>query len=198
MFGSEPSEAATAAAALFERTGQKTVLELGSGQGRDTLFLARLGFSVTALDYAQTAVDIVVAKAKAEHFNGRVTALCHDVRVALPCGDATFDCCYSHMLFGMAFRTAELERLVADVWRVLKPGGLHVYTVRHTGDPHYRTGIHRGEEMYEVDGFIVNFFDRTKVEHLAGGYEVVDIAEFEEGGLPRRLFRVTLRKVAES
>ena len=198
MFGSDPSEAAAAAAALFERTGQKTVLELGSGQGRDTLFLARRGFSVTVLDYAQAAVDIVVAKAKAEHLDGRVTARCHDVRMALPFGDATFDCCYSHMLFCMAFTTAELERLAADVWRVLKLGGLHVYTVRHAGDPHNRTGIQRGEEMYEAGGFIVHFFDRTTVEHLADGYELVDVITFEEGGLPRRLFRVTLRKVAES
>jgi hypothetical protein len=32
------------------------------------------------------------------------------------------------------------------------------------------------------------------VELLAKGYEVVSIDEFEEGGLPRKLFRVTLRK----
>jgi hypothetical protein len=34
------------------------------------------------------------------------------------------------------------------------------------------------------------------VELLAGGYEIVAIDEFEEGELPRRLFRVTLRKPA--
>jgi hypothetical protein len=48
--------------------------------------------------------------------------------------------------------------------------------------------------MYEVGGFIVNFFDRAKVETVSEGYEIVSIDEFEEGGMPRRLFRVTLRK----
>jgi hypothetical protein len=48
--------------------------------------------------------------------------------------------------------------------------------------------------MYEVGGFIVHFFDRRKVEHLAEGYEILEIDEFEEGGLPRRLFRVTMKK----
>lgn len=89
----------------------------------------------------------------------------------------------------------ELERLAGEVLRVLKPGGLHVYTVRHTGDPYCRTGIQRGEDTYEIGGFIVHFFDRAKVRRLAAGYDVLDIHEFEEGILPRRLFRVTLRKV---
>ena len=35
--------------------------------------------------------------------------------------------------------------------------------------------------MYEVGGFIVNFFDRAKVEKVSKGYEIVSIDEFEEG-----------------
>jgi hypothetical protein len=41
---------------------------------------------------------------------------------------------------------------------------------------------------------VIQFFDREKVNHLSKGFEIVSIDEFEEGGLPRRLFRVTLRK----
>jgi hypothetical protein len=32
------------------------------------------------------------------------------------------------------------------------------------------------------------------VERLAAGFEIVSVDEFEEGKLPRRLFRVTMRK----
>jgi SAM-dependent methyltransferase len=94
----------------------------------------------------------------------------------------------------MALTTAELEYLMQEIRRVLKPDGLNVYTVRHTGDAHYGKGIHHGEDMYEMKGFIVHFFSREKIEHLAKGYELVGIDEFEEGPLPRKLFRVTLRK----
>ena len=66
--------------------------------------------------------------------------------------------------------------------------------VRHTGDAHYRRGIHRGEDMYEIGGFIVHFFSMEKVEHLARGYEIIKIEDFEEGELPRKLFLVVLRK----
>jgi hypothetical protein len=33
--------------------------------------------------------------------------------------------------------------------------------------------------MYEVGGFIVNFFDRSKVERLATGYELLSVDEFD-------------------
>jgi hypothetical protein len=96
----------------------------------------------------------------------------------------------------MALTTTDLESLSQEIRRVLKPRRLNVYTVRHTNDPDYGTGIHRAEDMYEVGGFIVHFFSNEKVEHLAKGYEIVNLAEFEEGRLPRKLFRVTLRKKA--
>jgi SAM-dependent methyltransferase len=83
---------------------------------------------------------------------------------------------------------------VAEVQRALRPGGLFVYSVRHTGDPHYRAGIDHGDERYEMGGFVVHFFDRALIDRLAEGWDVLEVAEYEEGKLPRRLFGVTLRK----
>ena len=79
--------------------------------------------------------------------------------------------------------------------RLLRSDGLHVYTVRHVGDAHFGTGIARGDGMYESGGFVVHFFDRTLVDRLATGFEIVEVHEFDEGELPRRLWRVTLRKL---
>jgi SAM-dependent methyltransferase len=194
MFGSEPSQPARAAAELFEKDGKTKILELGGGQGRDTLFFARAGFHVHVLDYSESAVGAILEKAQQLGLTGSVTALRHDVRNPLPFDNESFDGCYSHMLYCMALTTAELEFLSAEVRRVLRPNGLHVYTVRHTRDPDYGTGTHRGEDLYEVDGFIVHFFNKEKVERLAKDYEILSVDEFEEGKLPRRLFRVTLRK----
>lgn len=196
MFGAEPSDPAMKAAPRFQAEGNTALLELGGGQGRDTLFFAREGLNVTVLDYSQAGIEAVTAKAEAAGMANLITAIRHDVREPLPFDAGVFDCCFSHMLFCMALTTAELERLSDEVRRVLKPGGLHVYTARHTGDAHYRTGIHRGEDMYEVGGFIVHFFSPEKVRHLARGWEITSIDEFEESGLPRKLFRVALRKKA--
>ena len=194
MFGSEPSEPARITAELFKKEDINRILELGGGQGRDTLFFAGNGFQITVLDYSESAVKSIDDKARMLGLSGYITTLRHDAREPLPFDDETMDGCFSHMLYCMALTTSELDLLSREVRRVLRPNGLHIYTVRQTKDPHYGKGIHRGEDMYEYGGFIVHFFSREKVNRLAKGYEIVGIDEFEEGELPRKLFRVTLRK----
>lgn len=67
------------------------------------------------------------------------------------------------MLLSMALRTAEIERLIDEVHRVLLPGGLMVYTVRNTTDAHFGAGASHGDDMFEMGGFIVHFFDRVLI-----------------------------------
>jgi SAM-dependent methyltransferase len=81
--------------------------------------------------------------------------------------------------------------VVEEVGRVLRPGGLFVYTVRHTGDAHYGHGSAHGDDIYEHGGFAVHFFSRRLVEDLAEGWHLREVHPFEEGELPRRLWRIT-------
>lgn len=195
MFGEEPSSPAQWAFQLFKHEGKTKILELGAGQGRDTFYFARNGFEVFALDYCVKGVECIKARAVNEHSPGSITALVHDIRNMLPFEDETFDACFSHMLYCMPLTISELRALSLEIRRVLKPGGLNVFTTRHTQDPQYQTGICKGEDMWEIQGgFIVHFLSREKIALLAEGYETEDLTEFEEGPLPRRLYQAVLRK----
>lgn len=194
MFGIEASIPAQNAAVKFKKAGKKKILELGGGQGRDTIFFAQNGFEVYVLDYCQSGVEAINKKAEELNLSDSINVKCHDVRDPFPFSDEVFDACYSHMLYCMAFTTSELEFISEEINRILKPKGLNIYTVRNTNDADYGTGIHRGEDIYEVGGFIVHFFSKEKVEHLTKGFKIIEINEFEEGGLPRKLFQVTLKK----
>ncbi|MCC6178976.1 MAG: methyltransferase domain-containing protein [Chloroflexi bacterium] len=194
MFGLEPSYAAQRAAEVFAQESKRAILELGAGQGRDALFFARQGLQVTALDYSAPGVAAIAATAKRLSLSDTLATLRHDVREPLPFPNETFDACYSHMLYCMALNSAELDALSNEIWRVLRPGGLNVYTARNTSDAHYGQGAHHGDDLYEMGGFIVHFFSPEKIQRLARGYEIVEVDQFEEGGLPRRLSLVMLRK----
>lgn len=194
MYGAGPSEPGRYAVDLFTREAASDVLELGAGQGRDTAAFLRGGLRVTALDYAADPLRNLQETADGLGLGERLTTFVHDVREPLPLPDASADAAYSHMLFNMALSTPELDALAREVQRVLRPGGLHIYTVRRTDDPHNGTGVAHGDGMFEHGGFIVHFFDRPLVDRLAAGFLLLDLVEFEEGDLPRKLWRVTLRK----
>ena len=195
-YGVEPSMPAREAAVRFAGAGATDVLELGAGQGRDSLFFARSGFRVAALEFTASGVAAIADKVRAEGIGARLEAVAHDCCEPLPFPDGSFDACYSHMLYCMAFSTPQLEALSREVWRVLRPGGLQLYTARTTADPDYGRGPAHGDDRFEANGFIVHFFSRGLVDRLAAGFELLEIDEFEEGDLPRRLVMVVQRRLA--
>ena len=87
MYGTDPSVPALAAAEAFAAAGYHSVLELGAGQGRDTLYLARQGLQVTALDIAPGTVETISAKARAAGLTNMVSVAAHDMREPLPLSD---------------------------------------------------------------------------------------------------------------
>ena len=195
FFGNESSEFGRVAADLFKREGVRSALELGCGQGRDTLLFAREGFHVTALDYSEAGLLCLQGSAREAGGSDRIITRHFDVRKPLPFPDVSFDACYSHMLICMELSTAELTFLFGEICRVLKPGGVTLYSVRNTFDKQFGTGTHKSEDMYEIDGgFVVHFFSEEKVRELAAGFEIVEVRRMKEGDLPKELFGVALRK----
>ncbi|MGY6025702.1 methyltransferase domain-containing protein [Streptomyces spinosirectus] len=158
---SAASASARWAAGAFRAAGARTVLVLGTG--RDAPFLTRAGFTV------HTA----------------------ELRDPLPLPDACVDAVFAPMVLCAALTRREIRAAVDEAGRVLRPRGLLVYTVRHTGDPHCRTGVHRGENIYEHGGVAVHFFDADLLHDLSRGWHVHGVQAFEEGELPYRLWRVT-------
>lgn len=191
MYGAEPSAPAVYAGRRFRAAGAATVLELGAGHGRDTLHFAHQGFMVIATDFSSVALRHLRDAASHRSLDRRVLPAVHDVREPLPLAVASVDAVYAHMLLSMALSTGEIEALVGEVRRVLRPGGTFVYTVRHTGDAHYGAGVSHGDGIWEQGGFAVHFFTRALVDTLARGWTPAEVAPFEEGELPRRLWRIT-------
>ena len=194
MFGLEPSEAAINTLKTFKEKKIKKIVELGTGLGRDTIFFAKNSINVEALDYSPASIKIINKKSIEHKLSSFISTKIFDVRKKLPFADNSIEACFSHMLYCMALTTTELKYLNSEICRILKPGGINVYTARHTKDGDYKNGIHIGEDLYENDGFIVHFFSEEKVKEIANGFNIINIEKFEEGSFPRKLFKVTLKK----
>ena len=62
MFGKLPSVAAIKAVSAFKENKCTNLIELGAGQGRDTLFFLEKKFKITALDYSQSGINQIIKK----------------------------------------------------------------------------------------------------------------------------------------
>jgi predicted O-methyltransferase YrrM len=80
MYGTEPSESGRYAVELFSAASVRDVVELGTGQGRDTLAFLKAGMSVTALDYADEGLAELRETAAAAGVGDRLTTIVSDAR----------------------------------------------------------------------------------------------------------------------
>ena len=194
MFGSDPSLSAKKALKLFQEKNIKSVIELGAGLGRDTIFFGKNLIHTIALDYSPSGIKVIDQKIKKANLSKYISSKLFDVREKLPFEDNSIDACYSHMLYCMALTTDDLVKLNNEIKRILKPGGINIYTVRHTNDGDFQNGNHIGEDLYENDGFIVHYFSEEKVNSLLNGFKNITLEKFEEGTFPRKLFFIVNEK----
>ena len=193
MFGLVPSYPAKKSLEIFKQNKIKNIVELGAGLGRDSVFFALNKLSICALDYSHSGIKIINKKISEKNLNNLTTKV-FDVRKKLPFKDNSIDACYSHMLYCMALTSKDLSNLNNEIFRILKPNGLNIFTVRNEYDGDFQKGIPRGEDMYENDGFIVHFFTKEKIHSLMNGFNNKILEMFDEGTFPRKLYFVVNKK----
>ena len=194
MFGFEPSYSAKKALDLFKKNNITNIVELGAGLGRDTIFFAQNGIYVHAIDYSLSATNIIKKRSKKNNLDALIKVENYDIRKKLNYDNENFQACYSHMLFCMALTNQDLKDLNQEILRVLKKDGFNIYTVRNHTDGDFKKGTHRGEDMYEMNGFIVHYFSEYKIKNLLDGFINISIENFDEGSFPRKLSLVINKK----
>ena len=194
MFGLTPSFAAEEALKVFKKKNISSIVELGAGLGRDTIFFAKNNIKVEALDYSKTAVTSIKKKVEELNLSEFVSTKVFDVRKKLPFKNNSIQGIFSHMLYCMSLKNLEVQNLNSEILRVLVKGGVNIYTVRNFEDGDYKNGLHIEDESYQNDGFIINFFSKKKIEELLVGFINIKIDRFNEGDFPRKLFIVQNQK----
>lgn len=101
----------------FDGYKEKKLLEVGCGAGIDLVRFARGGANVTGIDLSKTAIELAYKNFEQSGQNA-------DLRVmngeCMQFADNTFDVVYAH---GVLQYTPDTEKMIAEVHRVLKPGG---------------------------------------------------------------------------
>jgi SAM-dependent methyltransferase len=196
FFGEEPSRFALSCYDDYmNKKNVRKILELGCGQGRDTLFFASKGIEVSALDYSRVAIDGLTELAKQKNLLSNIHPSLYDVKDMIPFKNEEFDTVYSHMFFNMHFSWENVRLMFQDIKRVLKGNAFNFFSVRNHNDKSYGKGKKIDDEVYDLDGFQIRFFGEQQVKDLAkeSEFEMLDIKEIHEE--PVTLYLVSTRKI---
>ena len=122
-------------------------LDMGCGEGHNTRLLARRGARMTAIDIA----EVFIAQARQVEEREPLNI---DYRVAsavdLPFADAAFDFVTGFMSF---MDVPETDRVLAEAYRVLKPGGFLQFSITHPcfDTPHRRNLRDASSKTYALE-----------------------------------------------
>lgn len=124
-------------AAGFDRFAGRRLLEIGCGMGTDLARFARGGADVHAIDL--TPRHLAIARQRLLN-DRRIVKVVRSDAETLPFADATFDVVYS---FGVIHHTPGIRQAVAEIHRVIKPGGRAIVAVYHRNSLFYLAWLAR-------------------------------------------------------
>jgi ubiquinone/menaquinone biosynthesis C-methylase UbiE len=101
----------------YDAYARGRVLEVGCGLGTMAMNWARSGARVNAVDLNPTSIELTRRRFELHGLEGDIRL--EDAR-ALPFADGEFDYCYS---WGVLHHSPDLAQSVAELMRVLRPGG---------------------------------------------------------------------------
>lgn len=158
-----------------------SILDIGAGKGRHSIFFAENGFKVSAVDISESSVQIITEEAKKK--NLQISARVSDM-TALPYEDGKFDCviCF-HTIYHTDY--SGMKKAISEIKRVLSDKGEAYITFNSKDNLSFtkqnaidgNTIIkHGGVE----DGIPHCYVDEVDLEELLSDFEIISMSKITE------------------
>ena len=171
-----------AAAEALAQKGGGRVLDLGCGVGRHALIFAALGLETHALDGSPAGLAHLEDSART---GGLKVRTCLGQMTDLPYPDAQFDYLLS---FNVIYHgdPEVVRRAIAEIHRVLKPGGLYQGTMLSKRNAKYGLGREIAPDTFVIDedeekSHAHFYCDAAELLELFGGFELLALEDREHG-----------------
>lgn len=162
----------------FEKRGQ--LLDLGCGQGRDAIALAKIGYEVTGVDHSR--VGIKQLGKVAENLNLPIKCILGDIY-----SFSDFDR-YDYILLDSIFHFRKNEReaeinLVSDIISQVAVGARITVCIQDTGKKvkilRDVIATHKSVELYDSRSLIYTYVDQSSGHSSQSKYQIVTVEKRE-------------------
>lgn len=152
----------------------KTLLELGCGNGRDSVYFVRMGLNVTAIDASDKSIHMLEEK----YDDGNICFICDDFVCSPAIFSAQYDYCYSRFSLHAVNERQESE-VIKNVYNSLKTGGQFFVEVRSVHDDLYGKGEKVADHSYIYEGHFRRFVVKEELEEKVkkAGFQIVSSKE---------------------
>jgi 2-polyprenyl-3-methyl-5-hydroxy-6-metoxy-1,4-benzoquinol methylase len=155
------------------------VLDVGCGQGAVTWFLAREGFDATGIDFSPSAIE--KARAYVESNKLEASFAVEDF-TKLSFEAESFDCILDIESI-YTNTSADIKKIYADLYRLLKPGGVFFTMSFSTACSNFGTGVRLEEHTFtdipsgSPHTGVAHYFDRLELKGLLTetGFKEIEI-----------------------
>ena len=139
----------------------RSVLELGCGNGRDSLYFMKQGMIVTAID----ASDMIINQLSSQYSGMPIQFICDDFVCSETVYQRQYDYCYSRFSIH-AINEQQEKELVKNVYNALKTNGRFFVEVRSINDEIYGKGKQAGRNAFIYNGHFRRFVVKAELENL--------------------------------
>lgn len=167
-WSNRPSIFAETAIAYFP-VGSK-ILDLGAGVGQDSRYFAEHGYEVVSTDLEEDSLKESFANLPDE-VRQRIAIQKVDLREELPFDNEAFDVVYAHLSLHY-FDYETTVRLLGEIQRVLKPGGVFAFFTNSVHDPEYNTGKKIEEDYFQIDNTAKRYFSVETTRALTRYFDI--------------------------
>lgn len=157
----------------YDMSKGRKLLDVGCGNGTDSLLFAEHGFDVTATDFSESGVRILLDRAK--DLTLHIDARLHNTEERFPWDDGSFDVIYAHLALHY-FDHATTMTVFREMRRLLKVGGSLFVKCKSTKDCLYGIGERVGPDMYLSD-HLRHFFTPEYLREVLAPFHVLTLKE---------------------
>ena len=168
-----------------------SILEIGCGTGKNTVFLAEIGRRVEAVDFSEGMIE--KAKEKVRKENVRFSLM--DITPPWQFGDRAFDLIVCSLVLE---HIQDLSRVFVEAARTLQPGGMFFINELHPFRQYdgKKARFYRREEKIEVNAFIHHISDFLRAAE-ANGFALAKLEEYwheADTGKPPRILSLAFEQ----